>query len=114
MLAVAGLAFVFGGITCFRRSTENRLVVENRSGQNLIALQIVMPHSGQVITFKNIPDGGAESARFAIDGDDGFAVKGLLGDGTRLGGYVGYVTNGMYGVHPRFVILKGGRIDFTE
>lgn len=40
MIAVAGLAWAFGGVTCGLRKTENRFVVENRSGQTLASLQI--------------------------------------------------------------------------
>src|SRR5690242_14943506 len=103
MVAIAGLAVVCGGMSCFVRMVENRLVVENRSGQPILWLRISMYYSGPIAMFKDLPDGGAETASFRIRGDDSFALDGILADGTRLSGDYGYVTNGQFGVHPRFI-----------
>lgn len=114
MLAVAGIALLCSGVVCSVRMMENRLVVENRSGQPIAWFKIGMDNAGPTAMFKDIPDGGAETASFKIRGDDGFVVDGMLADGTKLGGNFGYVTNGQYGERPRFVVRRGGKIDFIQ
>jgi len=114
MLAIAGAAFVCGGVVCVVRVLENRLVVENKSGQPIAWLKIRMANAGPIATFKELPDGGVETSSFTIRGDDSFVVDGILADGTKLGGRFGYVTNGEYREHPRFVVRRGGKIDFTQ
>ena len=42
MVAVASIASAFGGVVCCVRTVENRLVVENRSGQALAWVKIGM------------------------------------------------------------------------
>ncbi|SIO60691.1 hypothetical protein SAMN05444166_6488 [Singulisphaera sp. GP187] len=114
MTAIAGLALVFGGVTCGFRRAENRLVVENRSGQSLDLLDISLSRAGHIVTIKSLPDGGAETAPFWIKGDDGFVLNGSLADGTKVVGNFGYVTNGDYAERLRFVVRPGGRVEFTD
>jgi hypothetical protein len=114
MLALAGIALACGGFVCRARSLENRLSVENQSGQPIAWLKIGMGHAGPIATLKDLPDGGAESASFIIRGDDGSVLDGMLADGTTFGGNFGYVTNGEYRERPRFIVLRGGKIDFTQ
>lgn len=114
MVAVLGLALVFGGVAYGLRKAENWLVVENRSGQTLASLQISLSNAGHVAVVENLPEGGTETASFRIRGDDSFVLKGSLADGTKVGGGFGYVTNGDYGVRPRFVIRQGGRVEFNQ
>lgn len=114
MIAVVGLALVLGSVTWGLRKAENRLVVENRSGQRLAWLQITMSNSALVVNIKGSPDGGAEPATFWIRGDDSFAVNGSLPDGTRVTGGFEHVTNGDYGERPRIVIHEGGGVKFNQ
>jgi hypothetical protein len=113
MLALAGLSLVAGGIITGLRAARNRLVVENRSGQPVVRLEVSM-RSVPVATFRNLPDGARGSAIFRVVGDKSFDLSGSLADGTRLGGNFGYFTTGGYGDHPRFIIRSGGQIDFTQ
>ena len=113
MVAVASIASVCG-LVCCARMVENRLVIENQSGQTLACLKVGMASSGPIATIKDLPDGAAETASFGIGGDDSFAIDAMLADGTRVGGNFGYVTNGYYGVRPRFVVRKGGKVDFSD
>jgi len=112
-LALMGLILVAGGITAALRAARNRLVVENRSGQPIVRLEVSM-RSVPVATFRNIPDSGEGSATFRVVGDNSFDLSGALADGTRLGGNFGYVTTGDYGERCRFIIRRGGQIDFTQ
>ena len=114
MVAVACIASACGGVVCCVRTVENRLVVENRSGQALAWVKIGLAYSGPIATFHDLPDGGVETASFGIGGDDSFVLDARLADGTKAGGNFGYVTNGFYGVRPRFVVREGGKIDFTD
>jgi hypothetical protein len=114
IVAVASMAAVCGGVVCCVRTVENRLVVENRFGQSLAWVRIGLANSGPIATFHELPDGGIETASFAIGGDDSFVLDTRLSDGTRVGGNFGYVTNGDYGVRPRFVVREGGKVDFTD
>jgi len=113
-LAIIGLLIV-GGTTGSLRAIQNRLTVENRSGQRISLLMIGIYGSSSSCMFENLPDGGKASASFSIDRDGGFYVHGFLADGTSiLGGYFGYVTNGMYGEHAHFVVKQGGGLDFSQ
>lgn len=114
MVAVASIASVFGGGVCCLRTVENRLVVENQSGQALAGLRIGLASAGPIATFDDLPDGGVETASFGIGDDDSFVLDARLADGTKVGGDFGYVTNGYYGVRPCFVVRRGGKIDFTD
>jgi hypothetical protein len=114
MLAVAGIAVLCGVVVCSGRTLENRLVVENQSGQPLVWLTIGLHRAGPIVTFKDLPDGGTESTSIKIRGDDEFMLNGILADGTKVGGSFGYVTSGEYGESPRFIVRKGGKIDFTQ
>jgi hypothetical protein len=113
MLALAGLSLVAGGIITGLRAARNCLVVENRSGQPIVRLEVSM-RSVPVATFHNLPDGAEGSATFRVVGDNSFDLSGALADGTRLGGNFGYFTTGSYGDHPRFIIRSGEQIDFTQ
>jgi hypothetical protein len=113
VMSLAGLILVAGGLTAGLRTARDRLVVVNRSGQPIVRLEISM-RSVPVATFRNLPDGAEGSATFRIVGDNSFDLIGALADGTRVGGNFGYFTTGSYGEHPRFVIQRGGQIDFTQ
>ena len=113
MVAIGVIALTIGGITAGLRTARNRLVVENRSGQPIVRLEIFM-RSVPVATFSNLPDGAEGSATFRIVGDNSFDLIGALADGTRLGGNFGYFTTGSYGEHVRIIVRGGGRIDFTQ
>ena len=113
MLALAGLILVAGAVTTGLRAARNRLVVENPSGQPIVRLE-VSKRSVPVATFSDLPDGGEGSATFPVVGDNSFDLRGTLADGTRVGGNFGYFTTGSYGEHPRFIIRRGGKIDFTQ
>jgi hypothetical protein len=113
-LAIIGL-LILGGTTWSLRAIQNRLTVENRSGQSVSLLMIGIYGSSSCLMFENVPDGGMVSARFNVDRDGGFYVHGFLADGTNIkDGYYGYVTNGMYGEHARFVVKQGGGLDFSQ
>jgi hypothetical protein len=113
-LAIIGL-LVLGGTTWSLRAFQNRLTVENRSGQAVSLMMIGVQGSSSSFMFENIPDGSKESATFSIIRDGGFYVHGFLADGTEMaGGSYGYVTNGMYGEHARFVVKQGGGLDFSQ
>ena len=114
ILAIIGL-LILGGAIWSLRAIQNRLTVENHSGQPVSLLMIGIYGSSSSFMFENVPDGGKASASFSIDRDGGFYVHGFLADGTNIaGGYYGYVTNGMYGEHARFVIKQGGGLDFSQ
>ena len=113
-LAISTL-LILGGTAWGLRALQNRLTVENRSGQPVSLLMIGVYGSSSCVMFENVPDGGKASASFSIAGDGGFYVHGHLADGTNItGGNFGYVTNGMYGEHARFVIKQGGGVDFSQ
>jgi hypothetical protein len=113
-LAIIGL-IILGGTTWSLRALQNRLTVENHSGQPISLLIIGVQGSSSSFMFENIPDGSKASASFSIVRDGGFYVHGFLSDGTEIaGGSYGYVTNGMYGEHARFVVKQGGRLDFSQ
>jgi hypothetical protein len=90
----------------------NRLVVTNESGQAIALLAITV--GGEAIRFENVPAGDQASARFRIVGDDHFAVRGQMADGTTITDDCGYVTNGMYGVLATFVVRPGGKVEFKD
>ncbi len=114
ILAIIGL-LILGGATWTLRAIQNRLTVENRSGQPISLLMIGVYGSSSCFMFENVPDGGKASASFSIDRDGGFYVHGFLADGTNItGGYYGYVTNGMYGEHAQFVVKQAGGLDFSQ
>src|SRR5690242_13930277 len=80
VVLVVGLAASLWVVT--QGSSGGALVVENRSGQPLAALQVSV--GGQTRTFRDVADGGEVSAAF--DGGGAFEVEGRLADGTRLKG----------------------------
>jgi hypothetical protein len=94
------------------RWMQNRLVVENRSGQTITVLKISI--AGEAIVFENLADGAEVSSAFPIKTDDHFVVDGRLADGTEIHGGFGYVTNGMYRERARFVIKPGGEVTFSQ
>jgi hypothetical protein len=113
-MALAGVALVFGGTAWGVRGLENHVVVENRSGQPVAWIKLGMANAGPVASFTDLPDGGSITASFHIRGDDSFTLDAMFADGTKASGSFGYVTNGEYGRHPRFVLAKDGRIEFTD
>jgi hypothetical protein len=113
MLALAGLILAVGGVATGLCAARNRLVVENRSGQPIVRLEVSM-RSVPVATFSDLPDAGVGSATFRVVGDNSFDLSGTLADGTQVGGNFGYFTTGSYGEHPRFIIRRRGQIEFTQ
>ncbi len=113
-LAIIGV-LILGVTTWSLRAIQNRLTVENRSGQPVSLLLIGIYGSSSSFMFENVPDGGKASGSFSIDRDGGFYVHGFLADGTNIaGGYFGYVTNGMDGEHAHFIVKQGGGLDFSQ
>lgn len=113
-LAVIGL-LILGGTTWSLRAFQNRLTVENHSGQAVSLLMIGVYGSSSSFMFENMPVRSKASASFRIVRDGGFYVHGFLADGTNItGGNYGYVTNGMVGEHAHFVVKKGGGLDFCQ
>ena len=110
MIALAIVGLILGGVAWGLRKMQNRLTVENRTGQPISWVWIVVSGSNSTVMFANVPHGGEESATVRINGDGSFRVQGRLADGTVLSGSFGYVTNGMMGEHARFVVRKGGGI----
>src|SRR4051794_18249817 len=94
MVTVASIASVCGDVVCCVRMVENRLVIENQSGQTFARLKIGLANSGPIATFRDLPDGAVETTSIGIGGDDSFMLDATLADGTRVGGSFGYVTNG--------------------
>jgi len=114
VLAIIGV-LILGGTIWSLRAIQNRLTVENRSGQPVSLLMIGVYGSSSSFMFENLPDGGKVSGSFSIDSDGGFYVHGFLADGTNIaGGYYSYVTNGMYGEYAHFVVKQGGGLDFSQ
>jgi hypothetical protein len=104
-----------GGIAWCVRAFQNRLIVENRSGQPVSLLMIGIYGSSSSFMFENMPDGSESSASFNVVRDGGFYVHGFLADGTKITeGNYGYVTNGMYGETAHFTVKQGGKIDFSQ
>jgi uncharacterized membrane protein YwzB len=113
-LAIIGV-LILGVTTWSLRAIQNRLTVENLSGQPITLLMIGVYGSSSSFMFENIPDGGKASRSFSVDQDGGFYVHGFLADGTSIsGGDFGYVTNGMFGEHAQFVVKQGGGLDFSQ
>jgi len=113
VLLLAGL--LWAGWERFQTGWErfqNRLFVENRSGQPITMLKITV--GGETSVFQEVLDGAKSSASFRIASDDHFAVNGLLADGTKVSGELGYVTNGMSGERAFFVIHPEGKIEFRQ
>jgi hypothetical protein len=114
VLVIVGL-LILGGTTWTLRSFQNRLTVENRSGQSISLLMIGVYGSSSCFMFENLPEDGKASASFSMVQDGGFYVHGFLRNGTIItGGYYGYVTNGMYGENARFIVKQGGKLDFSQ
>jgi hypothetical protein len=109
LLVVSGLA---GLLWVVWERFQNRLTVENRSGQPIALLEIAI--GGETVAFRNMADGATVTAAFTIATDDHFAVEGRLADGTRLGGKFGYVTNGMCGERAAFGVQPAGKIAFEQ
>src|SRR6202022_2020249 len=78
---IGGLVFltVLLGLLWLARAFQNRLTVENRSGQTVTLLELSI--AGETIVFRELPDGGTVTAAFRIKTDDHFRVKGKLADG---------------------------------
>ena len=113
ILALAGLAFVFGGIATGLWTARDRLVVENLSGQPIAKLEVSM-RSVLIATFHDLPDGARGTASFRVIGDNSFDLSGTLADGTRVDGNYGYFTTESYGEHPRFIVRRGGHINYSQ
>jgi hypothetical protein len=114
VLAFIGV-LILGGAIWSLPAFENRLTVENHSGQTVSILMIGVYGSSWAVMFEHIPDGSERSASFHIMHDGGFYVHGFLADGTNIaGGFYGYLTNGMFGERVRFVIKSRGGLDFSQ
>jgi hypothetical protein len=95
-----------------RERYQNRLAVENRSGQAVAFLRVTI--AGETIPFRDVRAGAEVTATFRIKTKDHFVVEGRLADGTRVGGEFGYVGNGMHRERAHFVILPDGEIEFRQ
>jgi hypothetical protein len=111
-LLVAGITGVAGLLWAARERLQNNLILENRSGQAIVILNVTT--GGETAVFRDVPDGATRTAPFRITRDDGFALEGRLADGTACGGNFGYVTGGMSGQWARFVVRPSGEIDFQQ
>src|SRR5262249_24091987 len=108
VVIVAGLAVVLWAV---RERVQTRLTVENRSGQQLLFLQVTL--SGETALIRDVPAGAVATATFTIQTDDHF-VDGRLADGTPVRGAFGYVMNGRAGERATFVVLPDGRVEFRQ
>jgi hypothetical protein len=103
ILFIAGIALL---VWALAGQSEQRLVVENQSGQPIATLEItVAGHKG---TFKNLPASGKATAPFSVEGGEAFAVQGKLRDGTLIRG------SGKTVERAPLVILPGGQINFRQ
>ncbi|MES2788947.1 MAG: hypothetical protein V4719_04940 [Planctomycetota bacterium] len=93
-------------------ATQNRLTVENVSGQTIRTITISV--GGENFTIDNLKSGASASRTFSIRSDDHFAVRGELADRTRIDSDWGYVTNGMSGVRALFKIGAKGDVVFDQ
>jgi hypothetical protein len=109
LLLVGGLAWL---VWSFHERVQNRLTVENCSGQPLSVLRVTV--GGETLTFTDVPENAEVTGSFPIKSDDHFSVEGRLADGRRVGGEFGYVTNGMSGQWARFVVGPAGQIEFDQ
>lgn len=96
-----------------REQLQNRVTVENRSGQIITVLRITI--GGETSVFHDMPDGAKVDSAFKISSDDDhFTLDGRLGDGTLVRGKFGHVANGIIGDHPTFVVGREGGIRFRQ
>src|SRR5262249_44529920 len=94
LLAVLIIAAVLVSVLCeLRERCQNRLTVENRSGQRLAVLAVTITRETAV--FRDVPVRADVTATFRIGSDAHFVVNGQLADGTAVAGEFGYVTKGM-------------------
>lgn len=92
------------------QSPENRMTVENRSGQVISAVTVSLRDAKS--RFENIATDAKVSASFKILGDDHFVIEGRLMDGTVFTGKYGYVTRGMQGEQIFFTVRPLGAIEY--
>ncbi|WP_165075561.1 hypothetical protein [Paludisphaera rhizosphaerae] len=116
LAALMVLLIVTGAIGLFR-AMENRLTVENRSGQavSLLTVEVVDGNSRHGLISQSLPDNGLATASFSVSADGYFHLVGAFTDGTPIEEKsCGYVTNGDFGERVRFTIKPGGAVDFAD
>jgi hypothetical protein len=115
MCLIGMIGLTLGGTITCHRMLQNRLTVANHSGQQVSNLRIIVDGTSSVMTFKDIPIGGQVTSTYGmIWGDGYYDISGVLADGTKLTGQFGYLTNGMFEVHSRFIVKDGGAIEFRD
>jgi hypothetical protein len=113
MILVALFAMMMGAFAYVRRAIESKVIVLNRSGQDIAWIRVEV--CDQSYDFKGIPDGGKASATFRATHDSEYRVTGRLEDGTELpGDGYGYVTNSEFGLRTTFIIESGGKVVFLD
>jgi hypothetical protein len=85
-----------------REHAQNRLTVENRSGQPIALLEVTI--TGQTTTFRDVASGADALVPLSNEGGQHFVVSGQLADGTRIRG------QGTAAEHASLVVLPGGQI----
>jgi hypothetical protein len=103
ILVVLGLAFL---LWYSRQQGQNALIVENRSGQAVARLDVTV--GGATNTLRDLANGADAPAGLRASGDERFAVKGELKDGTRISG------RGTLGERATITILPGGQIQIRQ
>jgi hypothetical protein len=109
MILVALFAMMMGGL---KRVIENKIIVLNRSGQDIAWVRVEVCH--QAYDFEDISDGRASSSTFRATAESEFRMTGQLEDGTNLSYNDGYVTNSQHGLWATFIIEDGGRVVFVD
>ena len=100
-----------------RKSLENRLTVENRSGVAITHITVALSNSvvtSDVITFDNIVPGQTVTSSYIPRGDSSFYIAGELADGTEFKGSFGYTTNGMTRERAYVTLMPEGKIEFEQ
>jgi hypothetical protein len=93
--------------------SQNRLTVENRSGQAIDIFRVSV--GGDTVVVRELATGDETTAAFHVGRSKAhFVVDGRLADGTPIAGEFGYVSGGLGGQRARFIVRPGGRIEFSE
>jgi hypothetical protein len=109
---IVALLLCGGFVWWYHERHQNRLTVENRSGQPIAVLRVAI--TGETATFRDVAADSQVTGTFRIASDDHFTVEGRLADGKRITGQFGYVTGGMSGQRARFVVQPEGKIEFHQ
>jgi hypothetical protein len=99
---VAGLVLFVWAI---QQSSQNVVIVENRSGQTITLLQIT--RDGQTTTFPDVPAGGEVKA--VSKTPSAFKVEGRLANGNRIAGHFKEI-----GPRADLIVLPGGQLTLRK